>query len=83
MPYDPRTSFFPADPSQWPPARALLPISAHPKPPPDQASNNPVGSDGIDDWIVPSNARSDPYPDYPDDWIVPSSPSTLNTASLG
>jgi hypothetical protein len=74
MPFDPNAPFVPADPSQWWRTRMLPRILVQPNAPPNEASSNPAGSDGIDDWFVPGQA---PNPtDLPNDWIVPGSAQT-------
>jgi hypothetical protein len=96
MPFDPATAFFPADPSQWWRTRALPPTLVQPNAPPNRASGNAAGADGIDDWIVPgqasnptdhpnegvapASAGSDPYPD---DWIYPDGWNAPPAASPG
>jgi hypothetical protein len=69
MPFDPDFPFAPADSSQRWQARGLPRILVQPKAPANAGSTNPAGSDGIDDWFVPT-----PAPDqdgFPDDWFVP------------
>jgi hypothetical protein len=67
--FDPDAPFVPADPSQWWRTRALPRIIVQPNAPPNGASGNPAGSDGIDDWFVPGQVPN--RKDYPDDWFVP------------
>jgi hypothetical protein len=75
MPFDPDFPFTPADPSQWLSTRALPHILVQPNAPANEGSTNPAGSDGIDDWFVPTPA---PDPDgFPDDWFVPASAGAL------
>ncbi len=71
MPSDPDFPFAPADPSQWRPTRALPHILVQPNAPPNAGSTNPAGSDGIDDWFVPTPGLSEDG--FPDDWFVPAS----------
>jgi hypothetical protein len=71
MPFDSDFPSAPADPSQWWRARALPHILVQPNAPANAGSTNPAGSDGIDDWFVPTPA---PEQDgFPDDWFVPAS----------
>ena len=69
MPSDPDFPFAPADPSQWRQTRALPHILVQPNAPPNAGSTNPAGSDGIDDWFVPTPGLS--QDGFPDDWFVP------------
>jgi hypothetical protein len=74
MPFDPNYPFVPGDPSQWWRTRALPRIIVQPNAPPNAASGNPAGSDGIDDWFVPGQAPSPT--DLPNDWILPGTAGT-------
>ncbi len=69
MPSDPDFPFAPADPSQWWQTRALPHILVQPNAPANAGSTNPAGSDGIDDWFVPTPGLS--QDGFPDDWFVP------------
>jgi hypothetical protein len=74
MPFDPNSPFGSIDPSQWWRLRTLPHILVQPNAPPNAASGNPAGADGIDDWFVPGRA---PNPaDLPNDWFVPWSAQT-------
>jgi hypothetical protein len=69
MPSNSNFPFAPADSSQQWQARGLPRILVQPNAPANAGSTNPAGSDGIDDWFVPT-----PAPDQdglPDDWFVP------------
>jgi hypothetical protein len=68
MPFDPESAFAPVDPSQGQRTRALPHIVVRPNAPP---------SDGVDDWFVPGDPRTDPS--YPDDWFVPPRSVAPNT----
>jgi len=74
MPFDPNFPFVPADPSQWWRTRALPRIIVQPNAPPNAASGNPAGLDGIDDWLSPGQAPSPT--DLPNDWILPGTAGT-------
>jgi hypothetical protein len=56
MPFDPNFPFMPGDPAQWWRTRALPRIIVQPNAPPNAASGNPAGSDGIDDWFMPGQS---------------------------
>jgi hypothetical protein len=65
------------DPQSWPQNGGPLRITVHPYTPPQASTGNLTAADGIDDWFVPGNGRSDAS--YPDDWFVPQ--NTGNSAS--
>jgi hypothetical protein len=79
MPINPDFPFLPADPSQWWQARGLPHILVQPNAPPNAGSTDPSGSDGIDDWFVPTPALD---PDgLPNDWFVPRSTGSLASSN--
>jgi hypothetical protein len=88
MPFDPNFPFMPGDPAHWWRTRALPRIIVQPNAPPNAASGNPAGSDGIDDWFVPgqSPGRIAPWSPgtdhfFPDDWIYPDNRNAPNSAA--